>query len=184
MASRDDGFKLDDNYRVEEEYTRSTNRKGFGETLHVKVPPEIAGEIAAIVASRKIGALRTTQDFVRSAIVHRLHWMAGELDDGQTHRIVQAEIAMCRTERYLEEMKSLENNLSKFKEAAEVACQNNDFAMLVGLVMEARETARHIRDPYATRLEDNANLYAARLPAEWRGQLDVEGAYDATAWAE
>lgn len=171
-----DGFKLDDAYSMDEEYTRSTNKKGFGESIYVKVPPEIAGELGALVASRKIPELRTMQDAVRSAIVHRLHHWAEIADDGQIARIVQTEMSMCRTERYIADMQALDTHIAKMREAGQIATQNQDWQMVVELTMEAREAARHTREPYSSRFETQAATFVGMLPARWVEQLALNTA--------
>jgi hypothetical protein len=47
----------------------------------VKVPPQTAGELASIVASRVFPTYRTSNDFVRDAIVHRVHDIAEMVKD-------------------------------------------------------------------------------------------------------
>ena len=168
----DDAFKLDEDYDLEIEYTRSTNKKGFGESIYVKVAPEIAGALGSLVASRKIPELRTVQDAVRSAIVHRLHHWAEAIEDGQLHRIVLTEMQMCKTEAYIDEMKALEARINALKEAGSLAVQNSDWSMLVALIMEARESARYVREPYASRLEAEAHEFERRMPAQWKHVLE------------
>jgi len=63
-------------------YTKASDNKGHREEIRVKVPPHIYDAIGRIVRSDGKGPIpeyRTMSDFVRDAIVHRLHdlWELG-----------------------------------------------------------------------------------------------------------
>lgn len=73
-------------YDPEEFYVASTNSKGFGSSFRIKVPPEVIGEIGALVAARVIPLYRTPADFHRDAMVHRLHQVHDLLKDDATMR--------------------------------------------------------------------------------------------------
>lgn len=71
-----------DDYSPDRFYTRATDKKGHSETVHLKIPPELASAIAHIVQSRAIPEYRTSQDMIRDAIFHRLRYLreSGLLD--------------------------------------------------------------------------------------------------------
>ena len=77
----DDGWGTSDDYDIGEFYTRATDGRGHSDHLRVRIKPEVAGEIGALVSSGMIPDYTTSQDFVRDAIVHRLRWLAEHADD-------------------------------------------------------------------------------------------------------
>ena len=91
-----------DTYDPDAFYTEASDKKGRGEPVQARVPPQIAGGIAALVQSGKIPQYQTMSDFVRNAIVHQLHKDAERTRDEGLRRVVtmvtllNREIAMQR----------------------------------------------------------------------------------------
>ena len=67
-------------------YTQASDGKGHSGKLTVKIPVNVAGEIANVYQSGKIPEIRNAQDFVRDAIIHRLHQLQPILDDPDLER--------------------------------------------------------------------------------------------------
>ena len=67
-------------------YTQASDKKGHSAKITVKVPVNVAGEIASAVASGRIGEYKTAQDFLRDAVIHRLHSIQPLLDDPDLER--------------------------------------------------------------------------------------------------
>lgn len=59
-------------------YVTATDSKGHSSKIRVSTPPEVKGQIAALIASKALPMYRTEEDFHRDALVHRLHDL-GEL---------------------------------------------------------------------------------------------------------
>src|SRR4030095_2367565 len=54
------------------DYTASRNKKGFGSSFRITVPPYVVSGIAQLVASQRIPQYRTSHDVHRNALVHQL----------------------------------------------------------------------------------------------------------------
>ena len=78
----------DDGYDAKHYYTQSSDSKGHHAKVQVKVPTNIAGEIARLVQSGIIPEYDTAQALIRDAVIHRLH-MVNEWvkDEGLTRTI-------------------------------------------------------------------------------------------------
>lgn len=90
-------------YSRQSYYMRATDRQGHSQNMQVKVTEQIAGMIGALVASG-MTRYKTPQDFVRDAIVHRLHDMhemgrAGLIAGQLPELIASAQIEQNRIER-------------------------------------------------------------------------------------
>lgn len=67
-------------------YTQASDKKGHCAKFQVRVPVNVAGEIATVYQSGKIPEIRNAQDFIRDAIIHRLHQLQPILDDPDLER--------------------------------------------------------------------------------------------------
>lgn len=71
-----EAWKLDDGeYSVDRFYVQSTDGKGHGDEVRVRVPPYLASQLQAIFESRTFPKYRTVADIVRDAIYHRLRYL-------------------------------------------------------------------------------------------------------------
>jgi hypothetical protein len=76
---REDTWETDfpSSYDPDRIYSQSVDAKGHSALLHVRVKPWIASKISELIAARKLD-YKTPQDFVRDALVHRLHYWLQE----------------------------------------------------------------------------------------------------------
>lgn len=81
-------WNAQDSYDPDAFYTEASDKKGRGEPIQARVPPQIAGGIAALVQSGKIPQYQTMSDFVRNAVVHQLHKDAERAKDEALRRQV------------------------------------------------------------------------------------------------
>ena len=78
----------DSSYDPDKFYTEASDKSGRGDPVNARIPPQIAGTIAALVQSAKIPEYRTQSDFIRDAVVHRLHDIGVRVDSGEILRVV------------------------------------------------------------------------------------------------
>lgn len=77
-----DSYDLaDPNYNPDAWYTATRGADKMSRTIQVRIPEYSAEAIDQIVARRCFPAVRTNQDFIRSAIIHELHRRLGEIRD-------------------------------------------------------------------------------------------------------
>lgn len=62
-------------------YTSASDGQGHGRAVRFDAPPSIVGEIAELLASGQFPAYRSAADFWRDAAIHRLHFLADNLND-------------------------------------------------------------------------------------------------------
>lgn len=81
----------EDGYELTKFYTRS----GTSQTRQVRVhlTNDAIAEIERIVQGKEVAEIRTTQDFIRDAVHHRLHWILKERvqtpESAQRMRVMQ-----------------------------------------------------------------------------------------------
>lgn len=81
-------WKPADHYDPNAFYTEASDKKGRGEPINARIPPQIHHGIAALVQSGKIPQYETQSDFVRNALVHQLHRDAERTNSGELRRVV------------------------------------------------------------------------------------------------
>ncbi len=131
-------WKPADHYDPDAFYTEASDKKGRGEPVQARVPPQIQGGIAALVQSGNIPSYQTQSDFIRNALVHQLHRDAERVDSGELRRIVS--------------MVTLLNNEIK------AAREKDDFQQLMSLI-----DARHQDYLSAGKMEEAKTYLKTRL---------------------
>lgn len=135
-------------------YTEASDKSGRGDPVNARIPPQIAGTIAALVQSGKIPEYRTQSDFIRDAIVHRLHDIGERVDSGEIRRTVNM-VVLLNQELQAERAK-------------------DDYATLIDLI-------RRRHQDYLKQSLEKANLYVKERLAEIDGiPLDYQEDYERT----
>jgi hypothetical protein len=68
----------DTSYDPDKLYTRGVDSRGHSAIVHLRVLPDVVSQIEKVVQSRAL-PYQTTQDVIRDAIVHRLHYLRQRL---------------------------------------------------------------------------------------------------------
>lgn len=139
-------------YSPERIYTRSVDKRGFGTTLRAKAPPEVMTEVAKIVAKEWVPEYHTTADFVRDAIIHRLHYWSERISDKQLQRVVAAERRAAMLEHAGNEVKNAQMLVTAFEENLRVASTAGDTEVLEDMMMNLAEVIPVSREPYRSKL--------------------------------
>lgn len=167
VNTRDDGWGVTDDYDIAEFYTKATDGRGHSDNLRVRVKPEVAGEIAATVASGRIPDYTTPQDFIRDAIVHRLRWLAEHADDAaltaKLTETVRRTVIEETTSRYITLIDSFEEFLTRTRDVCERALKWEDHHGVDRYLNDVEEYAENSRDPYASRLRAVVTHYRSQL---------------------
>ena len=105
-------------YRRDAYYTQASDKQGHSAKTTVKMPTNVAGEIHSLVASGKIPEYRTSVDFIRDAVIHRLHDLEGLVDDPSYSRrismyVLHQDVMIKRQHReeYAEMMTAIEEEI-------------------------------------------------------------------------
>lgn len=137
------------NYSPSKIYTRSVDKKGHGEVLHVKLPPDLMARAAEIVAAKAFPDYRTPHDIVRDALVHRLKYMADVLRDDELQRRVTIEMRNCEIEGMLRELEQLQTHVKLGLTLLKQAKDSEDEGMVERFIVWAEAEVEELREPYA-----------------------------------
>lgn len=130
-----------DGYDPSEVYTRATDGQGHKEVMHIPLPPYLLNQIGSFVSDAKVLGYRTPQDFVRDAIVHRLHHWGDSLPPDR--KIAwKTTMAMVRTEKRIWEMEQVDALVARMREGMEKAVRAEQLPALADSIEECEEHAR------------------------------------------
>jgi hypothetical protein len=165
--SRDDGWGVTDDYDVASFYPEATDGRGHSDNLRVRLKPEIAGEIGALVASGVIPEYATPQAVIRDAIVHRLHWLSENTDDpvlaAKMAEAVRRTVIEETTQRYTRLIDSFEEFISRTRAVCDRALKFGDSHGVAGYLDDVTEYAENSREPYRSMLLAVVKDYRSRL---------------------
>lgn len=165
--SRDDGWGVTDDYDITSFYPEAADGRGHSDNLRVRVKPEIAGEIGALVASGVIPEYTTPQAMVRDAIVHRLHWLAENIDNpalaAKLQEAIRRTVVEETTQRYIRLVDSFEEFVSRTREVCERALRFGDHHGVAEYLDDVVEYAENSREPYRSTLLAVVTYYRERL---------------------
>ncbi len=179
VTTRDDGWGVSDDYDIAEFYPKATDGRGHSDNLRVRVKPDLAGEVAALVATGNIPEYTTSQDFIRDAMVHRLRWLAEHADDpalsARLADAVRRTVIEETTSRYITLIDSFEEFLERAHSVCDRALRWNDHEGLAGFLADVREYAENTRDPYSSRLREVIKHYESQLKIEHLVDVPLDG---------
>lgn len=172
-GTTDDGWGVTDEYDIGSFYTRATDGRGHSDHTRVRIKPEVAGEIGALVSSGMIPDYSTSQDFVRDAIVHRLHWLAEHSDDpvlaAKLSETVRRTTIEETTSRYVRLIDSFEEFVGRTKEVVTRAISYGDHEGVVVFLSQVEEYATNSREPYRSQLMKIVDHYKEQV--DWNSIL-------------
>ena len=152
FATRDaSAFATVKNYDQDDFYMTASDKRGHDKQMRLAVPPEVAGQIDAIVASNRFPYL-TGAALVRDAVIHRLQYLAEISDDDETLRMLAVRQATDRLLRHAEAMKQNQQLVDICKTSGDMAIETNDWLRLASVVADAMETMDSMQEPYRSRL--------------------------------
>lgn len=154
FATQDSGYNEDDFY------TRSTDGHGHQRHVRVNFPPSVVGQIAEIIQSGRIGAYKTSQDFIRDAVVHRLHYLNEELlNDPRLKRALTAEVRKSRMQAITAEQNELAGLVEACREAIMTAVRSEDWVAFQEAIDQAEQQGEEVREPYRSQIHGIVNEY-------------------------
>jgi hypothetical protein len=125
-------------YSVDSFFTRSTGpNKEPGEVKYMKFSPTILGAIGTVVSSGVFPELRTDQDFIRDAVVHRLKYLNDKVKSGEVEERVAYHIKLARIEARQLEMAEIASMLATHADTMQMAADTGDVELLLELLNEA-----------------------------------------------
>jgi hypothetical protein len=152
-----DPYAVDKCYDPDEFYTLSTDGHGHKVTMYIAVKPDLAGEIAALVAGAKFPDYKTTGHFIRDAIVHRLHYIAERESDARLQRYLMQETHRARATALQEELDRCKGLVAQFEELAQNYKISGDVLGLERVKQQIVEAVEYLQEPWASKLVAIAN---------------------------
>lgn len=150
-------------YDPDEVYIRSTDGHGNSDNLQCRVPIEVSGEVAAIVATQLIPDYRTPADFVRDAIVHRLHYVAEKVNSPELRRFVTVEFMHSRVLAERAQIANLIRTVDEMSQLCKDARDAGDVEALGRAIEACENMAEAVRDPYAGQIREIRKEYVPIL---------------------
>lgn len=161
LAAVDPWKTEDSGYDEDQFYMRSTDGHGHFRHLRVNAPPQLAGQIHELVQADNL-PYRTTQDFIRDAITHRMHYIQELMKSGQLERVLTAEIRKAKMEHVNRERQDLAGLVDACREAITAASLDRDWVALTHALEQAEMHGEEVREPYQSRIHDLVNEYRAK----------------------
>ena len=147
-------------YGQDKFYVASTNGHDHSEQVRVKVPPGVAAAMGAAIESWPIYSSRN--DFVRDAIVHRLHW----LNEQSAIPEIREYLLFETSERLFNDRKLRTQRFQKMlDEAAEAliaAREAQDQFEIANLVEHLDTLADDLDAPWGDRIRDLTSRYIGK----------------------
>ena len=134
-------------------YTSSVDDGGNTKTIRASVPPAMYSELERLVQSGMIPAYGTKEAFVRDAMVHRLKWLAHDLDNDSLIKAVNHQIRQADMQRRIEEMHSCRRYVETTKQGIRDAEDHNDAIAVDEIAMTGWAASQDMRAPYSEELK-------------------------------
>lgn len=154
-------------YSIDGYYTRSKDQQGHSTVYHVRMPDFVAGRIAAIIESKTVPDYKTAADFIRDAIVHRLHYLSEQVITGKLSDELQRAINRVALENhtlaYLEEIKAYNELSITIRDTCREALSIGDYDQLYNYIQTQRDLAEGLREPFKGRVVAVLDEYIDRL---------------------
>lgn len=164
MADEYDPFATDKKgYSEDKFYTKSTDGKGVSETKYVKMPPSMIGEMGELIARRIIPDYRTDGDFIRDAVIHRLHHIAEMMNDGRLSAVVNRQVMLNENMRVMQDMEECQMIVTTHRDSFEKAVQIKDAIMLEVALDNALGNLDVLRPAYQAELRKYIEDYRREL---------------------
>jgi hypothetical protein len=125
-------------YDVDKFYIRSTDGKGHGEVLHVKVSPAIHSVVQEMIADRNLGPYRSVHDVIRDALVHRLRYIADQKGLDNLEREVTGEAQLARMEMWRRQRDARTHFITEFRERMRELERDDDTSHMIDAIEDAR----------------------------------------------
>jgi hypothetical protein len=150
-------------YHRENFYTGARDGAGNSETKYLKISGSILGQIGALVSGRKVPAYKTEADFIRDAIVHRLHDVGVMIEDGTILSTVNRSVKLDRIQQRQVELQEFAAIINQHEESMAQCVQSEDDMLLEELINDAESDYEDLRPNYQARLTVVIDKYKTEL---------------------
>ena len=139
----------DPHYSPDKFYTRGSDGQGNSSVSHVRMAPEVVGEIQSIIERRVIPEYRTAADLIRDAVVHRLKYLEDNVID-QDHDLSLTLISSTFDQAW-QRKRMHEESIEKMRTGLTEALEDGNLALYRELRSHAMNIVDSMDDFYAER---------------------------------
>jgi len=159
-------------YSPDKFYCQSSDVKGHGNTVSVKLPPEVLRDIQILIADGAFPPYRLPSDFIRDATHHWLHYRSEQIGDPK----VQKELAELFVLRDLEEQAAVARSNSRrwsdlrteISDICTVLARDGAWRQVADYLAKTETAADSAPDPYRGTLRADIEQWQKKLPDEFR----------------
>lgn len=145
-------------------YTRSTNQFDHSHTVTVGFPREVMALVSKIVHSGVVPEYRSNQDFIRDAVVHRLHQVAAFLEDPAADYTLTIERVQCILDQRAADIAALDRMAQSIEDLADRATADQNWANLREVIRQAETLADQIAGPWGARIDRQVQIWRNQIP--------------------
>lgn len=165
-TTSEDAWEARSDYDKSNFYLRADKKGTQSSPMSIRLAQDMARQVSVFVHSADL-PYETTSDFVRDAIMHRMHellemTLAG--DQPQLRRWLNVQMHASINEMRIAEMKMTSGLIDGMKERAAIATEFRDWAALRELIDEAWDVVDDLRQPYAGQLKKCIYEWGAAIP--------------------
>lgn len=161
-----DVFALVENgYRSERFYCKTTDRHHHGVKIQVRVPEGLDSQMHAAVA--EVAEYKTIHDLVRDAVVHRLEFLQKHYNLGEgARRTLELERMMADGERRAQEAEVMRDAVAQLDARLQALWEQEDWSLMKEELEKGGEMTDWLRDPYKTKGEQVVGRWKAKAKVE------------------
>lgn len=148
-------------YSIDKFYTQSTDKRGHTEHIRVGLPPGLLAKVQELVQGSQFPDYRTSQDIVRDAVYHRLHYLADQNDLPDLRHIIEQEIRMVERQALIASIERQEDAIELVGELLSKASRVGDFLALEKALLDAEKDLDTMIDPYKQQMVNLIRKYRA-----------------------
>lgn len=143
-------------YDPDEFYTRAVNQHDHSVVLSVRVDPGVMAEIDSMISQRTIPHYKNRTDFIRDALVHRLHYVMEKYEDLQTpefQMMLALEMEQSRVEQARRSVQTVEKLIADAKANVADARAKGDAGWLERTRESLVRQLEWVPEPYRSQIQ-------------------------------
>jgi hypothetical protein len=153
-------------YDPNEIYTGpATDKEGHSSNMRCAIPTPWAGAVSEVVNSPEWPEIKSSQDFIRDAIYHRLHWTSEQKNRGNLRYVSNLQ-ALSEASAILARHREFQSAYELFDEESEESLRQalltNDADILMSLIEDLSTSVPRFPEPYRTSLSNKLDQWKRR----------------------
>lgn len=152
-------------YSEDRFYCNSSDQRGHSKMLRVWIPQGIDAQVYGAI--NEIPQYRTTQDFIRDAMLHRLEYLQKRYSlTDQGRRLLEIERWKADSERRSTEIQTMTSAVGSVADRLAESWAAEDYQLFKQEYEEAKDQIDWLRDPYKARMVELLKEWGRKAGAE------------------